>query len=768
VPIPPHPSTRTPGRLFTRFPLLRGLPGTPLLIVLPAASLAVVTLLAWLYAAQLADQIRLSHAPHLVAIGSIRYEVAEAHLLLEEILGGDTTEDADQVRSRIGHARTTLSALAGGDVTLEEYGGLPLDAGSDLINTKPLRRELDNFSVIAEQRLANPATSGAGTPLDASTDAIYHNLMGELDLAQRRITATMDQRMVVFHRIQWLLAGIALTAAGLVLWLARRTEQLEAGHRHALQQEITSREADQEQMALLATTVEQAYEIIMITDHDARIRYINGAFSRLLGYRLEDVGGKYAEMLRSPRHTTEFYETLYRQLVTGTPWRGTLFYKGKWGEELESEAAITPIRGTDGTVTHMVSVARDVSREKSLQAQMEHMQRLESLGILAGGIAHDFNNILTSIMGSAGLARQSAENGNPVVGEYLDRIETSAERAGDLCRQMLAYSGRSNPVIGRVSLSDAVQEMGRLLEATIPKHVCLEYELAPDLPEVDADRAQISQVIMNLVINAHEAIGGASSSRESGGGTGGEGSAVQPAGTIRITTGHVRLDSRTRASAVVGGDRDEGDYVFLDVTDTGCGMDADTRQRVFDPFFTTKFTGRGLGMSAVLGIVRGHHGAILLTTEPGRGTSFRVLFPAAGPPRVTSAVADHVATWRGNGTVLVVDDEEAVRHVTRAMLDRMGFHTVCAENGVRGIEQLDNGARNAVCVLLDMTMPLMNGAETLRHIRSRRPQLPVLLISGYTAEDAAAHLGGDRFTAFLQKPFRAADLELALRRVTGS
>ena len=371
--------------------------------------------------------------------------------------------------------------------------------------------------------------------------------------------------------------------------------------------------------------------------------------------------------------------------------------------------------------------------------------------MLAGGIAHDFNNLLTTILGHASLTQMDLPAASPVR-NYIEQIVTASRRAANLCKQMLAYTGKGQVAMERVDLSQVVQETIHLLQVSISKTAAIEFHLLPNLPEIQADVSQLCQIIMNLVLNASEAIG----SKE---------------GRISVATGTTRVDRAELDELVRAAEVPDGDYVFLDVCDTGCGMAAETRQRIFDPFFTTKFTGRGLGLAAVLGIVRGHRGAIRVQSEPGQGTAFRIFFPIASAPSAgnrAKAPAEAAAlTWRGEGTVLVVDDEETIRTLAACMLERLGFQALVAEDGQAALERIRAGDEQIRFLLLDLTMPHMSGDETFRAVRLLRPELPVILMSGYSEQEATARFAGQNLAGFLSKPFTCAQLTDIVRQVLG-
>ncbi len=373
---------------------------------------------------------------------------------------------------------------------------------------------------------------------------------------------------------------------------------------------------------------------------------------------------------------------------------------------------------------------------RRLETQIQRVQKLESLGVLAGGIAHDFNNLLVGILGHAGLAVMDVEP-DTTLARRLHQIETAATRAAELTNQMLAYSGKGRFIVEPVNLSELVEEMQHLLQTVVSKHAHMDVVLDRDLPVIDADASQVRQVVMNLITNASDALG-------------------EQEGTITIRTRLVEVDRAFLDTVHPGGDARVGTYLCVEVRDTGCGMDEDTLHRIFDPFFTTKFTGRGLGLAAVLGIVRGHHGTMRISSTPGSGTTFEVLFPTTTTgPKVTAASASGTGTGETQvrGRVLVVDDEEAVRDVSRAVLERCGIDVLTAGDGVEAVEIYRREGLEIDLVLLDMTMPRLDGRQALRQIRGIRSDARVLLTSGYTEAEAARVIAEDPGVAFIQKPY---------------
>ncbi len=407
-----------------------------------------------------------------------------------------------------------------------------------------------------------------------------------------------------------------------------------------------------------------------------------------------------------------------------------------------------------GEVTHFQGMTIDITKRKQaeatrrkLETQMQRMQKLESLSILAGGVAHDFNNLLMIITGNADLGLMDAPQ-DSTQAEILQEIKDAAVRASKLSNQMRAYSGQGHVGMEQVVLNDIVTEMLRLLKSSIPKKIQLECDFSNNLPFIEADTSQINQVVMNLVINASEAIG-------------------DNEGTISIRTDTFEATSEYLAKTHLDENLPTGPYVLLEVSDTGCGMNAETQEKIFDPFFTTKFIGRGLGLAAVFGIIRGHRGAIRVISEPSQGCTFQVLFPLGKETAKLQAspANTNVREWKGHGTVLVVDDEKSFLNVASIILKRSGFEVATAEDGRQAVDYFNRYHDQVVAVLLDMSMPVMGGEETFAELRKIDDSVPVFLCSGFSEQDAARHFSGGGLAGFLQKPFQIDTLLSVLRKV---
>jgi PAS domain S-box-containing protein len=391
-----------------------------------------------------------------------------------------------------------------------------------------------------------------------------------------------------------------------------------------------------------------------------------------------------------------------------------------------------------------VTERKRAEEEKSeFERSLQETQKLESLGVLAGGLAHDFNNLLTSVLGFATLTTERLPADSPLR-EFLKRIEEAGRRGADLCQQMLAYAGRNKLVIGLIDLSSLVRDLDRLIHAAVSTRATIQLDLAPSLPLVEGDAAQMRQLLLSLVTNASEALG-----------TG--------TGTVRIATGLAR-NALPALPSVGGAPATSADWIFLEVSDTGSGMSPETQARIFEPFFTTKFVGRGLGLAAVQGIVRAHHGAVVVESSPGKGSRFRILLPARATSPGAAGATSPKQQSDGKVRVLVVEDDDGARELVRMVLEESGYEVLAAENARKGLEQF-RAASPVGLVLLDVAMPGMTGLQALDELRQLAPQLPILLMSGYSSTELVYHDDGQGHTAFLQKPFGATDLVTAVRQM---
>jgi PAS domain S-box-containing protein len=514
-----------------------------------------------------------------------------------------------------------------------------------------------------------------------------------------------------------------------------------------------------ESEARLRFLVEGIPQVFWLLELDpARVLYVGPAFERVWGRRAADlytdpniwIEGIHPE-------DRDRAQAAFRDWLAGRNAMHDVTYRvvRPDGSERWVRDRGARLETSSGGRMRVIGIAEDVTEQrcreaeqKELERKLQETQKLESLGVLAGGIAHDFNNLLTGIIGNASLARQDLSATSPAR-PSLEQIEETALRAADLCKQMLAYSGKGRFQIQRLDLSAVVRETMRLIQLSIAKTAVLRFELADSLPSVEADATQIRQVVMNLVINASEALGGKS-------------------GVISINTGLVRADRTYLDNTILSDTLPEGQYAFLEVSDNGCGMTAEQQARIFEPFFTTKFTGRGLGLSAVLGIVRGHHGALRVYSEEGKGTTFKILLPVAEGPADSVIAAQHDGQWTGIGIVLVVDDEPSVRNVATRMLQKIGFTVLTAADGREGLDVFRARRGEIVAVLMDLTMPHMDGESAFRELRALEPGVRVILMSGFNEQEAINRFTGKGLAGFMQKPFAIETLRRKLEETLGT
>ncbi len=496
---------------------------------------------------------------------------------------------------------------------------------------------------------------------------------------------------------------------------------------------------------------ESSLDAMRLTDVEGTVLAVNPAYEKMAGVPKEELVGRPFWIIYDPA-LAEKMMVGYRRRISNLDLgeRKNSVPRLRDGRLLHLDVLLSVVSGTPEPV--YLTVMRDVTKQKlqseqraRLERKMLEAQRLESLGVLAGGIAHDFNNLLTAILGNASLSLMQLGEESPVR-PALEGIQKASLRAADLCKQMLAYSGQGPLQFKKLSINSLLEQMDHLLQVSINKQIVLKFKPAPGLPPVMAEPSELQQVVVNLVVNASEAIGDRS-------------------GVISLSTGLDRLAKSDLREMYLAPDLPEGDYVTMEIADTGCGMERPTMERMFDPFFSTKFTGRGLGLAAVLGILNRHKAAFKVYSELGRGTTFKILFPCVVSGEEEGEPAPLPGHWRARGTVLVIDDEQTVRAVAGRLLESFGLSILLARDGEEGVALYQRYHDEVDLVMLDMTMPVMSGAEAFREIRHIRPDALVLLISGYSEGEANERFAGKGLSGFLQKPFNREQLEEKLRQL---
>lgn len=418
----------------------------------------------------------------------------------------------------------------------------------------------------------------------------------------------------------------------------------------------------------------------------------------------------------------------------------------KDGEPLWVDDHTTVVRDSDGAITHYLGYIVDITarinaenERRVMEEQVQQLQKLDSLGVLAGGIAHDFNNLLMGILGNADLALLDLPASSPVRKNVM-AIKDASQRASKVANQMLICSGRERLERRRVDLNQMVNEMDHLLRVSVPRSVILKYDLSAQIPAVDIDATKVGQILLNLILNAAEAIG-------------------ERSGIVVIRTGVTECDDAVRAEAFLKENLTQKSCVYLEVADTGCGMSEETLSKIFDPFFSTKFTGRGLGLATLFGIVRSHHGAICVESHPGHGTTFKIFFPPSADQAPDANVEGRSPgqEWRGGGTVLLVDDDDTIRVVATEMLNKFGYSVLTAADGREAVDVFEQNSDLIDLVVLDLSMPHMDGREACASIHQIRSSVPVIISSGY-GDEVIGTFKDLNLSGFLKKPFTSASL----------
>jgi PAS domain S-box-containing protein len=511
--------------------------------------------------------------------------------------------------------------------------------------------------------------------------------------------------------------------------------------------DITQRRQLEEQRLRLERVINSMNEGFAVVSFDTmRIVSTNPAMEKILGYEKGELAGlEFSEIQAGEEAARKAaVENIARMVSKDGFWEGEIRNRRKDGGELIAHATVSLVR--EGESQYFSCIQVDITEQKRLQEEKDRLQvklmetqRLESLGRLAEGVGHEFNNLLTGIMGNAGLALDLAAPGDPI-STMLEDVMRASERAAAVSRQLLAFSGKTGRfVVNPANLSELIEDLSGLAQASISKKVQFQMDLARNLPLLELDMTQIRQMVLNLIANGAEAIG-------------------DGAGVVRVSTSVEDIETGYPADFLGAAPLRPGRYVRLEVSDDGCGMDEETRAHIFDPFFTTKSPGRGLGLAAVLGIVRSHRGAIRVSSAPGQGSSVLVLFPAAEARAPVSQSAGSLDRSRGKGTILVVEDEPIVRRTTLAALTQYGFEVRSAENGAVAVEMFQEMADQISLVLLDVVMPVMGGEEALGHIKRIRPDVPVVISSGHNEVESIERFAQADVDGILTKPFTARQL----------
>ncbi|MBI4962369.1 MAG: PAS domain S-box protein [Desulfomonile tiedjei] len=506
--------------------------------------------------------------------------------------------------------------------------------------------------------------------------------------------------------------------------------------------DITERRATEEERLRLVTAIEQSVETVMITDNHGIIEYVNPAFEKISGYTKEEVLGKNPKFLKGTENDALVYQRVLATITSGKPWKGRMISKSKDGRLYHEDMTISPVRNSAGLIVKYVAIGNDVTRQMELEQQLVQAQRMEAVGTLAGGIAHDFNNVLTVILGFAELLLMDKSREDPDTAD-LRKIVQSAKSGADLVRRLLTFSRRIETKPRPLDLNHEVKQAESLLRRTIPKMIEIELVLEEDLGTVNADPGQMEQILLNLAVNAKDA--------------------MPNGGRLTISTGNVFLDEQYCLDHF---QCQSGNYVLLTVSDTGHGMSTEVVSHIFEPFYTTKKPGEGtgLGLAMVFGIVENHGGHIQCHSERGLGTNFKIFLPAmASHDEFNPADTAEMPAF-GTETILLADDEEFIMELGKKILSRAGYTVLTATNGLEALRIYERNGKEIALVILDLMMPVMGGAQCLEEILKINSQARILLASGYSTDSSAEPGVRERAKGFVAKPYTVKALLETVRK----
>ncbi len=510
--------------------------------------------------------------------------------------------------------------------------------------------------------------------------------------------------------------------------------------------DITERKKTEEDLIRLMTAIEQAAEAVVIANINATIQYVNPAFTRITGYTKEEVIGKSPLILKSGKQTSTFYKELWSKITHGEVWKGHFINRKKDGTLYEEDATISSVKDASGKIVNYVAVKRDVTYEVSLANQLRHAQKMEAIGMLAGGIAHDFNNLLGGIMGYANLIKLKTLNDESIL-KAAETIENASKRAAELTQQLLGFArmGKYENVV--VDIHDIILDVIAFLKRTIDKKIVVIHKFCSEPATILGDQNQMHQVILNLSINASDA--------------------MPSGGKLIFSTDVIQADEEYCKTYT---DLSPGKYLSLSVTDTGHGIPKNIQGRIFEPFFTTKEIGKGTGMglAMIYGIVKNHNGLIHVNSEVKKGATFKLYFPLYMGSSEKKIESKENGPTKGHGRILLVDDEELLRNSVADILNHLGYEVVTAFDGQDAVEYYQKFGKDVDLVIMDLTMPRLNGAESFKVIKEINPDVKVILSTGYSPTDKTQKMLNAGVVGFIQKPYIARQLSKVIAKALGN
>lgn len=501
-------------------------------------------------------------------------------------------------------------------------------------------------------------------------------------------------------------------------------------------------EQERQKLRLQHSALQAAANAIVITDREGKIEWVNEAFTRLTGYGAEEALGNFMDLVRSGLHDDSFYRQMWKTVLAGKAWQGTLTNKRKDGTVYHEEMTITPVRNPAGEISHFIAIKQDITERRRLEQQFLRAQRMQSIGLLAGGIAHDLNNVLAPVLMAIPLLRKDLTPAQRA--QVIDTLESSVRRGATIVQQVLTFARGVEVQRTLVQARHLIREVARIAEETFPRTISIHTQVPSDLWLLEADPTQIHQVLLNLVVNARDA--------------------MPEGGRLEISASNLEL---MEPLAVLDFELLPGRYIFLSVSDNGTGIAPEVLDRIFEPFFTTKAVGKGtgLGLSTVMGIVKSHDGLVEVKSDRNAGSTFSVYLPAAPKSAAGKPDAPAAPPAQGHGhgqDVLVVDDEPAILHLIQTTLESRNYRAIIARDGVEGLARLAEHGNTLRAVITDLMMPRMGGLEFIKSLRQDNPGLPVIAITGLMQmpgePDRTAELRAAGVTGFLSKPFQSEDL----------